>query len=231
MIAVEEDFGGGEDLVVGFEVLDANGKVFGGEDGCEAGQGDVSGNEEECAGEGDAGGGSDVAALHAKSPGDGWAEAKSQEGEDGGEAEGGEGLAGQVEQMRGGEGVVADGAVGEEVADVWNEGEVAGVPEAVGQGGGDQCSENGEGGVGEADVAAAGFVDRVGLLGAGDGGAGEEEDGEPGREGVVLLVGGEGEEEEDEGCEEGEEEGGAGGEGEFVAGYIQGSFTSFRMTA
>ena len=112
-----------------------------------------------------------------------------------------------------GEGVVADAAVGEEVADVGDEGEVAGGPEAVGEGESDGDAEDGEGGVGEGDPAAGGFVFGVGVFGAGEGGGDEDQEREVGGEGVVLLVGGEGEEDQDEGGEEGEEEGGALGEG------------------
>ncbi len=58
-------------------------------------------------------------------PGDGGADEEGNEGERGGKAEGGEGGAGEVEEVRHGEGVVADVAVGEEIADVGDEGEVA----------------------------------------------------------------------------------------------------------
>ena len=47
-----------------------------------------------------------------------------------------------------GEGVVSYAAVGEEVADVGDEGEVARGPEAVGEGDGDGDADDGEGGVG-----------------------------------------------------------------------------------
>ncbi len=61
--------------------------------------------------------------------------AKAMRCEGGGKSEGGEAGAGEVEEVRHGEGVVADAAVGEEVADVGDEREVAGGPEAVGEGG------------------------------------------------------------------------------------------------
>jgi hypothetical protein len=79
----------------------------------------------------------------------------------GGEAQGGEAGAGEVEEVRHGEGVVADAAMGEEVADVGDEREVAGGPEAVGEGDGDGEAEDGEGGVGDGDPAAGGAVEGV----------------------------------------------------------------------
>ena len=62
--------------------------------------------------------------------------------------------------MRHGEGVVADAAVGEQIADVGDEGEVAGAPEAEAEGDGDGEAEDGEGGVGDGDPAAGGLVVR-----------------------------------------------------------------------
>ena len=50
------------------------------------------------------------------------------------QAKRGEAGTGEVEEVGHGEGVVAYAAVGEEVADVGNEGDVAGGPEAVGEG-------------------------------------------------------------------------------------------------
>jgi hypothetical protein len=111
--------------------------------------------------------------------------------------------------MRHREGVVADVAVGEEVADVGNEGEMAGAPEAVGEGDGDADSDDGEGGVGEGDPTAGGVALGEGVFGVGEGCGDEDKDGEVGGEGVVLLVGGDGEEDEDEDGVKGEEKRGA----------------------
>ena len=85
--------------------------------------------------------------------------------------------------------------MGEDVADVGDEGEVAGAPEAEEEGEGDRQADDGEGGVGSDDGAAEGWVLGVGALGVGEGCGGEEQQREVGGEGVVLLVGREGEEE------------------------------------
>ena len=84
-----------------------------------------------------------------RSHADGRAEAEGERGERGGKAQGGEAGAGEVEECGHGEGVVADAAMGEEVADVGDEGEMAGGPEAVDEGDGDGDAEDGEGGVGD----------------------------------------------------------------------------------
>ena len=63
--------------------------------------------------------------LAAEGPGDGGADGEGGEGERGGKTEGGEAGAGEVEERGHGEGVVADAAMGEEVSDVWDEGEMA----------------------------------------------------------------------------------------------------------
>ena len=68
-----------------------------------------------------------------------------------------------------GEGVVAYAAMGEEVSDVGDVREVAGGPEAVGEGGCGGDSDDGEGRVGDGDPAAGGLVFVVGVLGAGEG--------------------------------------------------------------
>ncbi len=104
------------------ELLDRVGQVLRGEHGGEADEGDVGGDEEDGGGEGDGDGGGEVAALLAEQPGDGRAEGEGEGGEGGGQAQGGEGGAGEVEEVRHGEGVVADAAMGEEVADVGDKG-------------------------------------------------------------------------------------------------------------
>ena len=110
------------------------------------------------AGEGDGGGCGEVAAFCAQQPCDGGTDGEGDGGECGGQAQRGEAGAGEVEEVRHGEGVVADAAVGEEIADVGDEGEVAGAPEAVGEGDGGGDADDGEGGVGEGDPAAGGCV-------------------------------------------------------------------------
>ena len=128
-------------------------------------------------------------------------------GEGGGESEGGEAGAGEVEEARHGEGVVADAAMGEEVADVGDEGDVARDPETVGESECDGDAEYGEGRVGDGDPEARGFVFGVDVFGVCECYGDEDQDREVGGEGVVLLVGGEGEEDEDERGEEAEEKG------------------------
>ena len=197
-----------------FELLDTCGHVLRGEHGCEADQGDVGGDEKDGGGEGDGGGCSKMAVAcveqsGAEGPGHCGANGEGREGERGGKAEGGEAGAGEVEERGHGEGVVADAAMGEEVADVWDEGEMARGVEAVGEGRGNRETDEGECGVGKGDPAARGFRCVVCVFGAGEGCGEEHQEREVGGEGVVLLIGGEREEEEDEGGEEGEEEGGA----------------------
>src|SRR3982751_3172437 len=51
----------------------------------------------------------------------------------GGETQGGEAGSGEIEEVGHGEGIVAYAAVGEEFADIRDEGEFAGAPEAVAQ--------------------------------------------------------------------------------------------------
>src|SRR5438309_6262942 len=100
--------------------------------------------------------------------------------ESGGEAECGEAWAGEVEEARHGEGVIADVAVGEEVAYVGDEGDVAGCTEAVSEGDDDGYAEEGEGGVGCGDPAAGdgvfGVFGGVGVFGAGEGGSDEDQE-------------------------------------------------------
>ena len=174
----------------------------------------MRGDKEYGGGERDGGGGGEMAVagaeqLGAEGPGDGGAEGEGGEGERGGQAEGGEAGAGEVEERGHGEGVVADAAMGEEFSDVWDEGEMARGVEAVGQRSGDGEADGGEGGVSEGDPAAGGFFCVVGGFGAGESCGEEHQEREVGGEGVVLLIGGEGEEEEDEGGEDCEEKYGA----------------------
>ncbi len=135
LVAVEEDVVVAGDGVGGFELLDLFGEVLRGEHGREADEGDVRGDEEDGAGEGDGGGCGEMAAFGAEEPCDGGADGEGQCGEGGGKAEGGEAMEPVRSKKCGhGEGVVAYAAVGEEVSDVGDEGEMAGGPEAVGEG-------------------------------------------------------------------------------------------------
>ena len=101
-----------------------------------------------------------MASLCAEGPCCCRADEKRKGCEDSGESEGCEAGACEVEERGHGEGIVADAAVGEEIADVRHEGDVAGGPEAVGEGEGDGEAEDSEGGVGGGDPAAGGFVFR-----------------------------------------------------------------------
>ena len=118
------------------EFCDFVGEVFGGEHGGEAAEGDVRGDEEERAGEGDGECRGEVCARRvrriqaAAGP-----RAKAMRARAAGRRRAAKDAAGEVEEVGHGEGVVADAAVGEEVADVGDEGVVAGGPEAVGEGG------------------------------------------------------------------------------------------------
>ena len=150
-----------------------------------------------------------MAAFGAKNPRDGGPEGAGDSSQRGGKAQSGEAGTGEVEEVRHGEGVVAYVAMGEEVADVGDVREVAGAPEAVGEG--DGCGEADEVKVAWATVIQrrARFVFGVGALRAGEGGGEEYQEREVGGEGVVLLVGGEREEAKHQDGEEGEKEGGA----------------------
>ena len=219
LVPVEVDGGVGSDGAGGLELLDFGGDGLRGEHGAEADEGDVRGDEEDGGGESDGAGGGEVVAFGAEEPGDGGAKGKGEGGKGGGESERGEAGAGEIEEVRHGEGVVAYAAVGEEVADVGDEGEVAGGPEAKEERDGDGKADDGEGGVGDGDPAAGGAVFRVGGFGAGEGCGDEDEEWEVGGEGVVLLIGGDGEEDQDECGVEGEEQGGALSVGEGAEGF------------
>src|SRR5215472_9403368 len=137
LVAEQHDLCVGGDGVVGFEVLDGGGEIARGEHGREADERDVRGDEEGCGGDGDGRGGGERVTACAQDPCGERADGEGEGGERGGESKSGEGLAGEVEEMRHGERVVADAAVREEGADVWNEGKVTRGPEAVGERGGD----------------------------------------------------------------------------------------------
>ena len=185
-------------------------KSLRGEHGREADEGDVRGDEEDGGGEGDGGSGGEMAALCAQQPRDGRAEAKAMAASAAGRRSAAKLGIGEVEEVRHGEGVVADVAMGEEVADVGDEGEVARAPEAVGE------SVTAMARPRTVKAAWAKVIQRredlsvgEGVFGAGERGGDEDQEREVGGEGVVLLIGGEGEEDEDERGEEAEQEGGA----------------------
>src|SRR5271156_1064583 len=117
-----------------------------------------------------------MAALRAEEPRCGRAKSEGEHGKARGEPEGGEAWTGEVEEGGHGEGVVADTAMGEEIADVGDEGEMAGGPEAVGEGERDGDAEGGEGGVGRGDPTTCGTVFGVGVLGTGEGGGDEDQE-------------------------------------------------------
>ena len=97
-----------------------------------------------------------MAALRAEEPRCGRAKQKRDGGEGGGKAKSGKAGVGEIEERGHGEGVVADAAMGEEVADVGDERKMTGGPEAVCEGEGDGETEDSERGVGDGYPAAGG---------------------------------------------------------------------------
>src|ERR1700727_2869268 len=144
-----------------------------------------------------------MTALQAEKPGYGGAEQKGHSSEIGGEAKRSEAGSGEVEQSRHGEGIVANAAMGEEITDVGDERFVAGDPEAIDKSEGDGDAEDGNGGVSGSDRTACRAVFGVDVFSPGESGGHEHEKREIGGEGVVLLVGREGEEDENESGEQG----------------------------
>jgi len=179
-------------------LLDGVGEGLRGEHRCEAGEGNVGSDEEDRRRDGDGCGGGEMAALRAEEPRYCWAKAECECCESGGKAERGEAGAGEVEETGHGEGVVADAAAGEEIADVGHEGEVTRCPETVGECDSDGDAQDGEDGVCSGDQTARGWVEGEGLFGAGEGCGEEDQEWEVHGEGVVLLVGGQREEDQDE---------------------------------
>ena len=175
LIAVEEDFGIRGDGVVGFELLHGVGEAAGREHGGKACERYMSCDEEGSRSESDSYGRSQVPALRAEKPSDGRAGKESYGGKRGWETQCREAGTGEVEDAGHGEGVVAYAPVGEDIADVGNEGQVAGAPEAVDQRDGNGHAEDGEGGVGDGDPASRGGVEGEGLLGVGEGDGKENE--------------------------------------------------------
>ena len=107
------------------EVVDGVGHGLGGHERFEADEGDVGGDEEDGGGESDGGGGFEVVAAAAEGPGEERADEEGHHGDDGGFAEGGEGWAGEVEDVGHGEGVSGDLAMGDGAADVGGGGDSA----------------------------------------------------------------------------------------------------------
>ena len=173
----------------------------------------MCGDEEDRGGESDGDGRGKVAALGAQEPGDCRPDAEGGKGEERRETQRGEAGAGEVEERGHGKGIVADAAMGEEIVDVGERGEVARGPQAEGQGRGDGDAEDGERGVGEGEPAAGGsrfgVAAGISAFGARERCGDEHQQREIGGEGVVLLVGGEREEGDDLEGEDAEEQRGA----------------------
>ena len=163
-----------------------------------------------------------MAALRAQCPCDSGTDGEGCQGKQCGQTQRGEAGAGEVEERGHGEGVVADAAMGEEVVNVGERGEVARGPEAEGQGCGDGDAEERESGVGEGDPAVGGFGFGVGAgagdLGTREGRGDQHQQRKIRGEGVVLLVGGEREEGKHQEGEDAEQQGGALGGGEVGEG-------------
>ena len=151
LIAIEEDFIVARDGMIGFELFNGVGEGLRGEHGGEASEGDVGGDEKDRRRDCDGRGGGEMSALGAEEPRDRWTEAECQRCKRGGKTESGEAGAGEVEEAGHREGVVADAAVGEKVADVRHEGEVARCPEAVGECDCDRNAQDGEDAVSSGD--------------------------------------------------------------------------------
>jgi hypothetical protein len=142
-------------------------------------------------------------------------------GQRGGQAQRGKRWAGEVEEVGHGERVAAHAAVRQQGADVGHEGQVARVPQAPAEGrGGREHADDGEDGLraGEPAVESSGLLlgpfvrvpsGRAVLFNAGQHAGDEDEQRRPDREGVVLLVGGDGEEEQSPGGEEAQQPDGA----------------------
>src|SRR6185437_10225074 len=113
LVAEEHDLRVGGDGVFGFETLDGGGEVAGGEHGREADERDVRGEKKRCSGDGDGCGGGERVAASAEGPCSERADGEGDGGECGRKPEGSEGWAGEIEEVRHGERVVADTAVGE----------------------------------------------------------------------------------------------------------------------
>src|SRR5665213_3393313 len=211
LVAKKEDVGVWGDEVPGAEVVDSFREIVRGKHRGEAVERGVRGDEEDGAGKRDGDGGSKVLAATAEQPPSGGADREGEESKACGESQRSEGRAGEVEEVGHGERVVAHAAVGEQVADIWNESKRAGAPQAVSKRGGNGEADDGVGDV-SGEEGLQGPVFRVrNALGASDGRADQHQQREVDGEGVVLLIGRDCEEDEDEGGVDAEQQDGTAG--------------------
>ncbi len=123
---------------------DGVGHLFGTEHGLEACECDVRGDEEDRGGERNADGSCEMFAAETEYPTCGRADEERYCGENRGQAKRGERWAGEIEEVRHGEGVVADVAVSEQRSDIRNEGKISRLPQAPAQGDGGENAGDGE---------------------------------------------------------------------------------------
>src|SRR6185437_15781569 len=142
---------------------------------------------------------------------------QQRDGRNGGrQAQSGKRFVRKVEEVRGGERVVAYATMGEQGTDVGNVGKVARRPQPVCERGGGEYSYGGKGGLHACEPFARGAdparVAAWSFFGASECARDKDEDGGPRWPGVVLLIGGDGKEDEDERGVDAEQESGAGAE-------------------
>src|SRR4051812_46510500 len=88
-----------------------------------------------------------MSAAHAKYPTDGWADEQAESGDQRGEPQGRERWAREVEEVGHGECVSTHFAVREKLSDIGDVGEIARLPQAVEEEGGDENARDGEEGL------------------------------------------------------------------------------------